>query len=523
MSQQHSREELENRIRQLEKEADFYRRMVESSTDMISRHDADGCFVYASHSCQSLLGYSADELVGKTPYDYFHPDDIESIRKSHSEILKAPIVYTVPYRFKHKDGHYLWVEATSKTVRNLGTGRVEGIIAITRDITERKQAEGSLFLRLDFERLISEISSEFLRLGSKTLDRGIEKALASIGALSKADRAYLFQYREDGRFVENTHEWCADGIASQKDRLKKIVIEKEMPWFHKNFRDRDFFAFNKLSELPPDAEIEHKRFRLQGIQSLIVVPMIFADQMIGFIGFEAIAKEQNWTNEHLSILRLFGEVFANAIERMRIEERLRSSEERWQFALEGAGDGVWDWNAGTNRVFFSPQWKAMLGYTDNEIGDSLDEWDSRVHPDDKDSVYADLNAHFRGDTAIYQNEHRVQCKDGSYKWILDRGKVIEWTVDHEPRRVIGTHADITDRKAYEKERERLIFQLKAALDEVKILSGMLPICSNCKKIRDDKGYWSQIETYIHEHTEAEFSHSICPDCAKKLYPDLDLP
>ena len=82
--------------------------------------------------------------------------------------------------------------------------------------------------------------------------------------------------------------------------------------------------------------------------------------------------------------------------------------------------------------------------------------------------------------------------------------------------------EIKQRKRVEEEREKLINELKVALDEVKILSGFLPICSSCKNIRDDKGYWNQIESYISKHSEAEFSHSICPECAKKLYPDLQI-
>jgi PAS domain S-box-containing protein len=97
------------------------------------------------------------------------------------------------------------------------------------------------------------------------------------------------------------------------------------------------------------------------------------------------------------------------------EAALRDSEARWQFALEGAGDGLWDWNAQTNYVYFSRQWKAMLGYDDHEVGTSLDEWDSRVHPDDKADCYADLERHFSGEIPVYQNEHRVRCKDGSYR------------------------------------------------------------------------------------------------------------
>ena len=147
-------------------------------------------------------------------------------------------------------------------------------------------------------------------------------------------------------------------------------------------------------------------------------------------------------------------------ERKQTEAAMRESEARWQFALEGAGDGVWDWNVETNEVFFSHQWKAMLGHEDHEVGNGLYEWDSRVHPADKEQCYADLKQHLSGQTPVYQNEHRVLCKDGAYKWILDRGKVIERDPAGKPLRVIGTHADITDRK----QAEEALRQLNEALE-----------------------------------------------------------
>jgi two-component SAPR family response regulator len=79
--------------------------------------------------------------------------------------------------------------------------------------------------------------------------------------------------------------------------------------------------------------------------------------------------------------------------------------------------------------------------------------------------------------------------------------------------------DITDRKNAEKELTTLIYNLQKALDEIKTLKGIVPICSNCKKIRDDKGFWEQVDAYVSKHTDAKFSHSICPECAKKLYPE----
>jgi PAS domain S-box-containing protein len=155
-------------------------------------------------------------------------------------------------------------------------------------------------------------------------------------------------------------------------------------------------------------------------------------------------------------------------ERQQAQDALRESEERWQFALEGAGEGVWDWDVETSKVFFSRQWKAMLGYEEDEISDALDEWDSRLHPDDREEVYAQLNRHLRGECPVYQCEYRLRSRDGEWRWILDRGKTIGWTPDGRPCRVIGTHVDITEHKRAEEE----LRKSKADLEKAQVLAQM---------------------------------------------------
>ncbi|MFZ6749175.1 sensor domain-containing protein [Undibacterium sp. Ren11W] len=129
-----------------------------------------------------------------------------------------------------------------------------------------------------------------------------------------------------------------------------------------------------------------------------------------------------------------------------LEQIAREQEQRWQHALESAGDGVWDWYPKTGVEIFSKRLKEIYGYEEDEIADLSTELDRRTHPDDIEQMRRDRQAHFDGNTPIYTNEHRVQCKDGLWKWILTRGTVIERDDEGKPVRVVGTHTDISVRK-----------------------------------------------------------------------------
>ena len=135
--------------------------------------------------------------------------------------------------------------------------------------------------------------------------------------------------------------------------------------------------------------------------------------------------------------------FRDITQQRSAEQALVAAEERWHFALEGAGDGVWDWNTEAGTVYYSPRWKQMLGHADDEVGDSLDEWRSRVHAEDLPRVTLELERHLRGETPVYQSEHRIHHRDGRILWVLDRGKAVSRDPGGRPRRVVGTQSDVT--------------------------------------------------------------------------------
>jgi two-component system, sensor histidine kinase and response regulator len=183
---------------------------------------------------------------------------------------------------------------------------------------------------------------------------------------------------------------------------------------------------------------------------------------------------RRWAETHAVPMRSNGETFHLAVtrdieERKQAEAALVASEQRWKFAIEGSGDGLWDWDLPQSTVFFSLRWKEMLGFSAEDIGSSLDEWSKRVHPDDLLQAMADVQAHIDGKTPTYRSEHRVSCKDGSWKWILDRGLIVERDAAGKPLRMIGTHTDISERKQTE---QALLHEKQLSADIINALPGV---------------------------------------------------
>lgn len=153
---------------------------------------------------------------------------------------------------------------------------------------------------------------------------------------------------------------------------------------------------------------------------------------------------------------------SDTTEQKALGQALSDSEARWTLALEGSGYGVWDWNVPQGTAFFSRRWKSMLGYAADDIGIMADEWVKRVHPDDVDRVMGDVQEHMDGKTDSASIEHRLLCKDGSWKWVLGRGMVVSRDPDGRPLRFVGTNADITQRRNLEDRQWKLHREIEAA-------------------------------------------------------------
>jgi PAS domain S-box-containing protein len=172
--------------------------------------------------------------------------------------------------------------------------------------------------------------------------------------------------------------------------------------------------------------------------------VVLADGTEKWLQQTSVASGDDDTGEQLRI-----GVITDISERKRAELALQANGELWKRALESTGDGVWDWHVQEGREVLSSACRALYGFAPDELPDTPDALDARTHPDDRPGMRLAREAHFAGRAPFYVNEHRVQCKDGSWKWILSRGMVLARDDAGRPLRMIGTHTDITGRKQAE--------------------------------------------------------------------------
>jgi len=466
------RQQAEAALRAKTEEVDRY---FTNSLDMLCIADTQGFFLRLNPEWERSLGYSLSQLEGKRFLDLVHPDDMAATLESINLLNHQAPVRNFVNRYRHRDGSYRWIEWHSSPEGNL-------IYAAARDITERKLVEEALIESERKLRSIIEQSSDAIILTDET-----GQLIEWNGA---AERIFGLKRTE----VLGQMAWDIQFSILPAERQTPAVYERLKSLWLDYLQTGQHPTLNQIIE----AEIQRPDGMRRAIQSAEF----------------AIKTEYGF---------LLGNTIRDVTERNQMETALRESKEHLDLAIKGAGLGTWDRDVVTGRVVHNEQWAEMLGYTLAEIESNVSSWVQLLHPDDAPKVMAAVQDALDNRTSVFQLEYRLRTKSGDWKWILDTGKILKWDEQGRPLRAAGTHRDITGRKQAEAEREQIIAELQTALAQVKQLSGLLPICANCKKIRDDTGYWHQVEVYIRDRTDADFSHGICPDCKEKLYPRAQYP
>lgn len=210
---------------------------------------------------------------------------------------------------------------------------------LEKEIVERKFVEKALRNRIDMEKLVSGISTNFINRMVDEIDQEISHALKAIGEFAGVDRSYIFRISADGTTISNTHEWCSPGTISQKDHLIDIPCAA-LPWWLGRLNQRKPIHIPRDATLPLEARLEKEILRSKDLHSLVAVPLIYGNSLSGFLGFNSAQKEKIWAEEDLALLRLVGETFANALARKDAEEALRASDAELRGVFAAMSDQV---------------------------------------------------------------------------------------------------------------------------------------------------------------------------------------
>jgi diguanylate cyclase (GGDEF)-like protein/PAS domain S-box-containing protein len=373
--------------------------MLDVLQDLIYFKDKDSRFLRISRALAGRFGLSdPSQATGKSDFDFFPKDFAQRAYECEQEIIRTgkPVI-DLEEQPRWPDRSETWVLTTKMPYRDAG-GRVIGTFGLSRDITDHKKAEEALRTSMSlYHSLVQNLPQNILR---KNLE---------------------------GRFTFANTQFCA----TIGRRLEEILGRTDFDLFPAPLArkyqedDRRVIKSGKNFET-----VEEHRPPGKDLLYVRVVKTPIHDARGYVVGVQGM--------------------FWDVTDLHRAQKALESSEQRYALAVEGAHDGLWDWDLRDGEVYFAPRWKSMLGHEDDEIGKSPEEWMKRVHPEDLEKLKTDLAAHVLGKTAHFENEHRMLHKDGGYRWMLSRGIGVRARTGKAVR-LAGSQTDITDRKRFEEQ------------------------------------------------------------------------
>lgn len=434
-----------------------YRSIFNAVDDIIFSVESDGTLASISPSFERLTGWLPSEWIGKHFSPLVYPGDQARVQALFERLLAREVIPAFPMRLMRKEGTYLDAEIKSVAI---GHGESVAVFGILRDITERKRAEEIIFRRLTYENLLSRISS--MALAADNLHDFLEQSIALIGEVMAVSRSYLFEHRHETDTMDNTHEWCAPGIAPHKENNQE-VSSNIAPWWVSTLRSGQNICFTHIDEIPDEGVMEI--LRRQDIRSILVVPLFVGGRYYGFLGFDECLQHRVWPQEDIDVLLSVSRIIAVAIERMWVEEQVRRQQELTTRIIETI----------PMRVFWKDCVSRYLGGNTTFAKDAgLALPQDLIGKDDFQLIWQEFAELYRADdrqvistnTAKLSYEERLITASGERIWVRtskaplhdQRGDVIG---------LLGVYEDINEQKQLElalresEERFRMAFQTAA--------------------------------------------------------------
>ena len=440
--------ELQQKQTQLQNSETRFRTMFEKAPLGIGlTNSITGVISEMNPRYEEIVGRNESELKQSNWMSITHPDDVQEDLDNMALMNAGEIQgFKIEKRYIKPDGSIIWVDVAITPIITDDKNNPYHLCMI-EDITDKRQAE--IIVR-NRELLIQQ--NVLMELSLIPTKMEFEEKIKTI--LIKAAESLHCEY---------TSFWSVDDNEITTKYFYKLSTnsfiegntysKNECPIFFREMEKNQNIVVNNVFDHFAITEFE-MYFKKHNIVSLLDIPLRKGNEIIGVFSFEHTGNIRNWTRSEEVFSRSISDFIILAYESEELKqakEKLKINEERWKFAIQGSNDGLWDWNVETSEVYRSPRWYEMLGFETSEINNNVEEWLNRIHPNDIEQVNIKLKEHFSNNNISYATEHRVLCKDGNYKWVLDRGKIIERNSEGKPLRIVGTTTDITKRKKAEEE------------------------------------------------------------------------
>ena len=418
---------------------DELEKFFELNLDLLCIADLKGKFIKINKAWEEVLGYSTNELENSKFFEFIHPEDMESTLNVLLRLEKQEQVLNFVNRYKCKDGSYKYIEW-----RSYPYGKY--IYAAARDITDKFNE------RIALEKMV-HLAEEYLKYYGNDLD--YNKAAEDILQISDAKYAMINLYDHRDKSFTTV---AVTGVDRFENKIKNILGYNLIgrKWVHndlliekiKNERITKFDSLSKITEdLIPDKVFKLLE-RIFNIGETIVIKLMQNGAMVGdFILVMETGKK--FVNE--SLVELYSKHYSMLITRIKAEKELKESQERLSQIIEATNVGTWEWDIEKDETIINEVWAQIIGYSLEEITHPVttNYWKSIIHPEDIERAGEQLAKAFSKQRENYEIELRAKHKNGNWKWIHSRGKVVNWSSEGSPLQMYGTHIDITQKKEME--------------------------------------------------------------------------
>lgn len=329
---------------------------------------------------------------------------------------------------------------------------------LTLEIADREKAEEGLRIRAEMDRLLSDISRQFM---NKPISEANEFFLRKLGTHLRAEKTVMIAWQP----AAGLERMWPETEPGELENYLPLLDHQFMTHYGSSRRDKVYVLKRDDAEEAGDDSGVAILDQLN-IDSVLYAPMMMFGKVVGGLGLINVPEHYTAYIDEMDLLCRIGDLAASARDRQEAEDALRHSEERYQLAMDAASDGLWDWDVVNDSMYFSPRYQIMLGYQPGELLTTISAWKRLVHPDDKTMALSFFDQQLAGSNAGFQFIYRIRRKNGSYATVSTKGKVVFRDKDFNPLRVVGTMVDITQQIERERELSMARFSLDNAGDHI---------------------------------------------------------